>query len=65
MDLHPPPSSSFLPRKVKASSEEQLQHFTTQCNLQETFVVKTLKVLLGDEFVVWNRRSHELQRLRI
>jgi septal ring-binding cell division protein DamX len=61
MDLHPPLPSSFLLQKVEASSEEKLQHFITQCNLQETFVVKILKVVLGDEFVVWNRRSHEVQ----
>jgi hypothetical protein len=44
----------FFAMKSQRSSEEQLQHFTTQCNLQETFIVKTFKVLFGDEFVVWN-----------
>jgi hypothetical protein len=43
MDLHPPPLSSLLLWRVKASSEEKLKHFITQCNLQETFVVKILK----------------------
>ncbi len=59
MDLHPPPLSIFLSPKIEASSKK-LQHLTTQCNLQETFIVKILKVVLGDEYVVWNRRSHEL-----
>jgi hypothetical protein len=51
MDLHPPLLSSFLSRRVETNSKE-LQHFTTQCNLQRTFVVKILKVVLGDEYVV-------------